>query len=669
VALMARSLVRAGHEVHVLTQPHPGLPERTPEGARLHAVSLEEGDAGRDAYPYFPQRYAMAVHVALSRLHRAHPFDVIELPEFYGEGAVALKAHRLLKAYAGATLAVRLHTPSVVVRELNEVGRLGGEEVAIDVMERDSLRDADCVLSPTRALLDMARARFGPFVREQVLAHPFDARWAADLGVAQVGPPTGGPRRILYFGRLERRKGVHLLLPALEGLLRRGLDVELVLLGNDTPTGPGETSMRQALERAMTPELAGRVRFEPGRGREALGEEITSATVCCFPSVWENFPNVCLEAMAMGRPVVASDGGGMAEILEDGASGLLFQSGDVASLEAALARVLTEDGLAERLAEGARRRLEQVCSPQRIAETFVSSVPGASKPPRVASAGEKPLVSTVIPYFNLARTLPETLASIEAQTHRELEILVVDDGSTELESRALVDELARAGRIQLIRQPNRGLSAARNAGLRAARGEYVLPLDADDALEPTFVEKTVEVLESRPELSWCTSYVAFFGDEDGAPAGGWVPLGHAPEWMSVENLAGSCTAVFRRDVLVEAGGYDESLPSFEDWDLYCTLIERGLRGELIPEFLFRYRIRSASLAHAMAPALRHALRAALIAKHPTLVNPAAMRRLLAEADGLREELSLPRHALADRVNDTLKRLPVVHHVLKLGFRK
>lgn len=672
VAGMARALAECGHEVHVLTQPHPGLPTRSAEGVRLHSVRVDEGLAASERFSYFPQRWAVAVHEALSRLHAAHPFQAIEFPEFFGEGAYALKAHRRLGAFPGAVLAVRLHTPSVLVRELDGVQRLEGEASAIDVMERDALRDADLVLSPTRSLLELASERFGPLRRGEVVPHPFSPEWAADLGNVDRVPASSS--RILYFGRLERRKGVQLLLPALEKVCASGIEAELLLVGGDTPTGPAETSMRAWLERAVPPSVRSLVRYEPARSRAALGAAIATASVCCFPSLWENFPNVCLEAMALGCPVVGSDAGGMAELIEDGKSGLLFRSGEVTALAEALIRVLGDKDRAAALGEAGRVRLKTYCDPRAVVASFVEALRQAQShpPPRVVPSGRapshSPCISVVVPFFNLASTLPDTLASLDAQSFKDFETIIVDDGSTEGDSRELLRKLERDPRIRLVRQPNGGLSSARNAGLAVAEGRYVLPLDADDAIAPAFLARTLEVLESDLALGWCATWVEFFVKRVGDTQRGWIPLGHAPELMLADNVAGSCTALFRRDLLEEVGGYDESFPSYEDWDLYCSLLERGHRGEVLPESLFHYRIREDSLAHGMAPTLRHALRAKLVEKHPALVGSMAMRRLLAEEAHLREELSLPRHQLAEKVNETVKRLPFVHRALKTLLR-
>src|SRR4051812_15947600 len=109
-----------------------------------------------------------------------------------------------------------------------------------------------------------------------------------------------------------------------------------------------------------------------------------------------------------------------------------------------------------------------------------------------------PLVSVIVPCFGQAHYLPEAVGSVLAQTFTDWECIIVDDGSPD-DTAAVAARLAAGDdRIKIVRQENRGLPGARNAGIRAARGRYILPLDADDRLEPTMLEKTVAVLQSDP---------------------------------------------------------------------------------------------------------------------------------------------------------------------------
>ena len=129
-----------------------------------------------------------------------------------------------------------------------------------------------------------------------------------------------------------------------------------------------------------------------------------------------------------------------------------------------------------------------------------------------------PTVSVVIPCFNLGRYLDDAVSSVLAQTHRDVEVLVVDDGSTDPDTIRTLDAWAAQG--ALIRTEHLGLSAARNAGIRRATGSYVCCLDADDVLEPTWLQAAVSLLEDDPDLAFVSHWLTTFGDEHWE----WKPL-------------------------------------------------------------------------------------------------------------------------------------------------
>src|SRR5262249_34433424 len=198
----------------------------------------------------------------------------------------------------------------------------------------------------------------------------------------------------------------------------------------------------------------GGVRFEPPRDRAALLPLLRAATLCCFPSLWENFPNTCLEAMAAGAAVVAADGSGMAEMIEDGRSGLLFRAGDLEALRRTLARALDDPELQQRLRAGAPERARALCAPAagaaRFAEVVRAAAPGAP-----AVRGGRPSVAVIVPSFELGALLDETLASVRAQTRPPDEVIVVDDGSSGAETLAALERAELAG-VRVLRQSNQG---------------------------------------------------------------------------------------------------------------------------------------------------------------------------------------------------------------------
>lgn len=194
-------------------------------------------------------------------------------------------------------------------------------------------------------------------------------------------------------------------------------------------------------------------------------------------------------------------------------------------------------------------------------------------------------VSVVIPCYNLGQFLREAVASAFAQTIHPVEVIVVDDGGTEDLTRPL-----RGFDVRLIRVANRGLPSARNTGLMNARGRAFLPLDADDWIEPTYIEKTLPLLED----------VVCVGLQEHGTRNGTYPVTPRMAELSVERIRGDnrlfYCALFRTSLLREVGGYNgRMIHGYEDWDLWVDLIQRGVRFSHVDEILFHYRTRADSM--------------------------------------------------------------------------
>jgi len=199
-----------------------------------------------------------------------------------------------------------------------------------------------------------------------------------------------------------------------------------------------------------------------------------------------------------------------------------------------------------------------------------------------------PRVSVVIPCYNYANYLGEALQSVINQTFRELEIIIVNDGSTD-NTVHVAEQIIAAHpqcRIRLITQANSGQPAAsRNRGISEARGEYILPLDADDIIHPTMLQKMVDILEGNDTVDIVYSDTIRFGDTNNSY--------RTEEWdlqrLATVNIINYC-ALFRRKVWEEVGGYRLDC-GYEDWDFWISAAEKGFKGYRIPEYLFYYRIK------------------------------------------------------------------------------
>jgi glycosyltransferase involved in cell wall biosynthesis len=194
-------------------------------------------------------------------------------------------------------------------------------------------------------------------------------------------------------------------------------------------------------------------------------------------------------------------------------------------------------------------------------------------------------VAVVIPCFNHGEYLPEAVASVEKLCRRDVEAIVVDDGSTENRTHEEVARLCQRG-VRIIRQENRGLAAARNAGIAATNAEYIFPLDADDRMLGGWLERGIQVLDQDARIGVVYGDAACFG----ARTYVWKTGPFRKEEMLGGNFI-HASALYRRVIWEEYGGYDGTMPvqGFEDWDLWIGAFERGWRFHYLAEVLFEYR--------------------------------------------------------------------------------
>jgi glycosyltransferase involved in cell wall biosynthesis len=206
-----------------------------------------------------------------------------------------------------------------------------------------------------------------------------------------------------------------------------------------------------------------------------------------------------------------------------------------------------------------------------------------------------PTVSIIIPTYNRAELITQTLQSVRAQTFSDWECIVVDDGSTDETHRVVERVAAEDARFRLIRQANSTAAAARNRGAAEARGEFLAFLDDDDLFEPDKLQWQVAALRDNPDAALV--YGETFNFQDGDPGKGGLylehvkrkPQGRPPVGFERLLVCSSIYAPLVRSATFRAtGGFDTSLPSAEDWDMWLTLSRRGtLLFE--PRIALRYR--------------------------------------------------------------------------------
>jgi glycosyltransferase involved in cell wall biosynthesis len=198
---------------------------------------------------------------------------------------------------------------------------------------------------------------------------------------------------------------------------------------------------------------------------------------------------------------------------------------------------------------------------------------------------ESSKVSVIIPCFNHGEFLQEAVASVTSIGRDDIEVIVVDDGSTDERTRKEMDALATKG-IKTIRQENKGLGAARNAGVRASKGEYILPLDADDRLRSDWITRGIAILDTDPQVG------VVYGDAQCFGASTFHSIvGPFDSHRLLRDNFIHASALYRRVVWEQNGGYDGTMPiqGFEDWDFWVGALEHGWKFVYLAEVVFDYR--------------------------------------------------------------------------------
>jgi glycosyltransferase involved in cell wall biosynthesis len=215
-----------------------------------------------------------------------------------------------------------------------------------------------------------------------------------------------------------------------------------------------------------------------------------------------------------------------------------------------------------------------------------------------------PKVSVIIPCYNSEKTIRETLESVFAQNIQNFEIIIIDDGSSD-GTKQIISEFGE--RVTTLYQDHQGPSAARNYGIREAKGEYLAFVDSDDLWLPEKLEKQLLCMQEKKVL-WCYCDCVCFRDQDQKNLGRYSQLFYTPQegWIGPELLMGNCiaspTPVIHRSLIDQCGTFDEFSNFFvgEDWEMWLR-VAQAAEVVYLPDILAKYRVHTSSLSYAMDP--------------------------------------------------------------------
>jgi glycosyltransferase involved in cell wall biosynthesis len=539
---------------------------------------------------------------ALKRIERERgPIEYIEFPDWGGAAFAACQEKKLGLAFQDTVIAVRLHTADSLLSRY-ELRVIDSSSIALYDLERKALIDCDRVVAQLGPVAEVMRAFFD--------IEPAD--WAAKLHVH--APPVlldqGTPAErsitpqldtpIVFSSKIQHCKRPEVFVRGVCGFLRAKPEYtgSVIFLAHAFSSEYAESV------RALIPnDLKHRFTYV-SNASQAERHQIIERSVCVFPTVFESFCLAAYEASLSGAVTVLNAGN---PAFGDDTPWL--------------------DGQNCRKFDGFTDDLTRVLGEIFNAPTSygVVVIPDAARPWQLPAppqtvhtpspAFEFPLVSVLITHCNLGRYLRQTLDSVLASDYPNLEIVVVDDASTEDVSRAVIDSLDRAkvDGLTVVRRPhNAGLSAARNLATKVAKGKYAIPLDADDLIHPAFIGLAVRALERHREFDFVVPTAGYFVDMDIARLmiegcrDSIVFIGDARASGLMKNRFSTATMLTRRSVLTDLR-YNEELTAYEDWDLYQRAIMQGRRFLVTNSLNFYYRHRPDSMNHNPAKAFREKL--------------------------------------------------------------
>lgn len=570
-------------------------------GIRFVPVWLERGEPQLDA----PHHAWRAYRVYLWLKQHQGDYELAYFPEWKGEAYYALQAKRVGLDFARLRMVVVTHSSTTWADSGNYTVPHQFDDLLLEFLERRSTEMADAVISPSQYMVDWMRHR--------------GWRWSSPTHVIQnlmpeapteepqADTPASGIVEWVFFGRLERRKGLLIFLDALRQVPAEVRErIQITFLGKAIVT-PQFDSTAVIQEKLADWPRPPRLIMDYGRD-QALDYLQQPGRVAVIASLVENSPYTVLECVLRRIPFIAADVGGIAELVHpDDRARVLFKPNPAALAVTLLALdggryAPPQPAVAAALTE--RRWLA-------LQDQLLQEIPATFAEPGM----ESPHITVCLVHYDRPALLARAIDSLRSQTYDRFDVVLVDDGSPSPGAQhyldSLADEFAWRG-WSIVRQTNAYLGAARNAAVRHAQGDYVLFMDDDNIAKPDELAIFARAAcHSGADILTTVSDV--FSDTDNAgqpPATSrqlWVPLGNAAGLGVFRNVFGDANALIRRSTFEALGGFTEDYGiGHEDWEFFAKASLAGANLQLVPEPLFWYRVNADSMLRGGQSHIDHA---------------------------------------------------------------
>lgn len=612
----AQMLAETGYSVTVFV-PDDGISDLVAENSGP-GITLVRFNSNRDrlhaSLGYAARLSHAFAHLIQTRIEKEGAPDIIEAQDYLGIAYYLTQQKHLGYPFLGdIPIVITLHSPAFIYLEYNRVPTYRFPEFWTGEMEKQAIKAADLLISPTRFLVEEI-GRYMDISDKplHILGNPYtlpEKLLPGEEGIPKTSRFTRN--KIVYYGKLSPQKGSFELLKYFKTLWDEGFQHSLHIVGGtDIVYHPEMQTMGQIVEQRYGAYIRkGLLRLYGKIRPDQIKENLEDAHVILVPSIVDNLPYVVMEAMSLGKVVLASRQGGQREMMEDGVSGFLFDHHEPGSFERQLLKILAlPDETVEQIGARARQSVKEsysfgVIGPQKT--RFLQNAkkqaiqdrhfPFLYQEKTVSPVDIPPgnrLLSVVIPYYNMGAYLEECVRSVQNSTYPEIEILIVNDGSTDEASLKKLEFIAGWEKVRVLHQKNQGLALTRNEGAGQARGAFLAFLDADDRIDPLYYEKAVRALQKNDNVYFAGAWVQYFENSDQL----WPTFTPQPPYALVHNPVNSSGLVYKRAAFLE-GGLNDPIVDYglEDYESVVSMLHRGYNGVVLPEKLFYYRVRSGSM--------------------------------------------------------------------------
>ena len=597
---ICRVLVEKGHEVHVITSvpgpervfgafvhrckiPYNSPAELMPERFRKWELSLSD--------PNYLAAYCWADEI--KKVVDKYDIEIIESQECMAPTFYFQYKQMLDPEGDKIPVIIHLHTPCHEIAIWDQRPLENPQMHMIRFMEDFSISMADAVISPSRFLADHVSNRL-PDIKNKLDVIPYPLHEQSFEKIhADINKST---KEIVYAGRLEHRKGIETLVNALKKVLKEENTLKVRFIGKSMYSHVRGMQYADWIAGKLS-EFADRIIFDGLIDRYQAMSKMHAADCVVIPSVGENFPNVCIEAMLCGSVIVASDSGGMAEMMGGEENGFLFEGSNVNSLVAALGRALAlTDPERSRIREAATFRIKSYCNIEKIADQRTAHYR------KIQAECESGKREKNFPVSIICGNTSEEIHDVKRI--ETVAAVILDDGKRPVEG--TLDSVLQGSRIpdeilvlsygvrrnqQTLVQPDKSvpikqlwinsndLSEIKNLALTNVDTDALFYLHTTNVIRKEFVDTSVNILNQYQEVGYLQSWV-------GSKKHVAVPIPPFMPFILYNNCFVTPVGMIRKQALEQINGFSEGFVfHYLDWHTVLSMMEKGWISVVLDEVL------------------------------------------------------------------------------------